>query len=143
MLVVCGLELVLRSFGRPKESQVKRRQSEQCMPSRSNRVSDVVTTEPQNSHKVLVIDGQKGEDFSHSTLQAFIWRKRVCSCYAPVVQQLEIGIRVRWSRRDYKIRSLYTKREAALQRMPVALVTYWSCLVALCCSGNKALFLFG
>lgn len=140
---MCGLELVLRSFGRPKESQVKRRQSEQCMPSRSNRVSDVVTTEPQNSHKVLVIDGQKGEDFSHSTLQAFIWRKRVCSCYAPVVQQLEIGIRVRWSRRDYKIRSLYTKREAALQRMPVALVTYWSCLVALCCSGNKALFLFG
>ena len=143
MLVVCGLELVLRSFGRPKEGQVKRRQSEQCMPSRSNRVSDVVTTEPQNSHKVLVIDGQKGEDFSHSTLQAFIWRKRVCSCYAPVVQQLEIGIRVRWSRRDYKIRSLYTKREAALQRMPVALVTYWSCLVALCCSWDKALFLFG
>lgn len=140
---MCGLELVLRSFGRPKESQVKRRQSEQCMPSRSNRVSDVVTTEPQNSHKVLVIDGQKGEDFSHSTLQAFIWRKRVCSCYAPVVQQLEIGIRVRWSRRDYKIRSLYTKREAALQRMPVALVTYWSCLVALCCSGDKAFFLFG
>lgn len=92
MLVVCGLELIHCSFGRAQEGQVERRQSEQCMPGRSNRVSDVVAIELHNSHEVLVIDGQKREDFSHSALQAFIWRKRICSCYAPVVQQLEVGI---------------------------------------------------
>ena len=128
---MCGLELVLRSFGRPKEGQVKGRQREQCMPSRPKRVSDVVATKSQNSHEVLVIDGQKRENFSHSALQAFIWRKRVGSCYAPVVQQLEVGIRVRWGRRSYVIRSLYTECVAAFQGVPVALATYWPCLVAL------------
>jgi hypothetical protein len=101
------------------------------MPGRSNRVSDVAAIELHNSHEVLVIDGQKRENFSHSALQAFIWRKRVCSCYAPVVQQLEVGIREWWSSRDYIIRSFYTEREAAFQRVPVALATCWSCLVAL------------